>query len=106
MTMLMRLRAFVVGSAALVSLSACGDDSGDPVQPVNGTLVVNVAGLPAGTNSAVTVTGPAAYNRALTTTSSISVPAGTYSVTASEVTVGATRYAATISGSPATVGSN
>jgi hypothetical protein len=103
MTMSMRLRAFVAGTAALLALGACGDDE-PPTQPVqNGSLVVTIAGLPAGTNSTVTITGPAAYSRALTATTTASVAPGSYSVSAAEVTAGATRYTATVTGSPATV---
>ncbi|HYW31890.1 MAG TPA: hypothetical protein VE869_10320 [Gemmatimonas sp.] len=106
MTKFMRLRAFVAGSAALFTLAACGGDD-DPVQPIaNGSLVVNVAGLPAGTNGAVTITGPAAYNRAITATTTASVAPGTYTVTATNVTVGTAQYTATVTGSPATVTSN
>lgn len=106
MTKFMRTRAFVLASVALLALTACSDDE-DPVQPIaNGSIVVNVNGLPAGTNGAVTVTGPAAYSRALTATTTISVPPGSYTVTAAEATAGATRYTATITGSPSTVTSN
>ena len=105
MTMFMRMRAFVAGSAALLALGACGSD--DPVQPTpTGSLVVTVGGLPAGTNPAVTITGPAAYNRALTATTTASVGPGSYTVTATDVTVGSTRYVATVTGSPATVAGN
>jgi hypothetical protein len=107
----MRVRAFVAGTAALLSLlsllslSACSSD--DPVQATpNGSLVVTIAGLPAGANPAVTITGPAAYNRALTATTTASVAPGSYSVTATDVTVGTTRYSAAVTGSPATVSGN
>jgi hypothetical protein len=105
MTMFMRLRALVAGSAALVVLGACGDDA-DPVVASSGTLVVNIAGLPAATNGAVTVSGPAAYNRTLTATSSFTLPAGTYAVAATDVNVGTTRYVASVTGSPATISAN
>ncbi|MGH7470551.1 MAG: PQQ-dependent sugar dehydrogenase [Longimicrobiales bacterium] len=60
-----------------------------------GRLNVTIAGLPAGANAAVSVTGPGGFNRALTVTTTISqlVP-GTYNVAASPVTAGAT-YTAT-----------
>ncbi|MES2523778.1 MAG: hypothetical protein V4617_13820, partial [Gemmatimonadota bacterium] len=106
MTMFMRLRAFVAGSAALISLAACGSDT-DPVQPpANGSLVVTIAGLPAATNGAVTITGPASYNRALTATTTASVAPGSYTVAATNVTAGTAQYIGTVVGSPATVTSN
>jgi hypothetical protein len=67
-----------------------------------GTLQVNVTGLPGGVNAAVQVTGPG-MNQTLTGTNTLSnlVP-GSYTVTASSVTSGAT-YSATVTGSPAAV---
>jgi hypothetical protein len=100
--MFLRLRGAAVGLAALFALTAC-DDETPPVAPANGNLAVTVSGLPAGTNAAVTITGPAAYNRALTATQTVSVPAGSYTVTAAEVTAGTSRYTGTVTGSPATV---
>ena len=105
MTKLLRSRAFVAGVASLVLLSGCGDD---PVTRVisDGTLAVTVAGLPAGSNAAVTIAGPASYNQTITSTSSTSVPPGTYTIAANSVTVGTGTYTAVVSGSPATVTSN
>jgi hypothetical protein len=106
MTMTVRFRAFVSGFAALLALTACGSDA-DPVQTTpNGTLLVNISGLPASTNASVTIAGPAAYSRPLTATTTASVAPGTYTVSATDVTVGTTRYSATVTGSPATVSSN
>jgi len=100
----LRLRTVFAASMAVFALAACGKD--DPVTPtpVNGSLTVTVSGLPAGTNGNVTVTGPS-FTQAVTSTTTISVVAGTYTVSASSVTVGTTVYNATVSGSPVTVAS-
>lgn len=105
MTMLVRIRALVAGAVAVHSLSACGGGA-DPVETATGNLVVNVAGLPNGLAAAVTVTGPAAYSRALSATSTFAVPAGSYAVAASPVSIGTAQYTATVNGSPVTVSAN
>ena len=58
-----------------------------------GGLAVTVTGLPAGTNAAVTVTGPDGFTRAVTETSTIAdlVP-GSYTVAAADVVNGGTTY--------------
>jgi len=60
-------------------LAACSTSSAPPV----GNLVVAVAGLPDGTAGAVVVTGPDSYSQAVTTTTTLSVTPGTYSVSVS-----------------------
>ncbi|HEY0930428.1 MAG TPA: hypothetical protein VGE27_10965 [Gemmatimonas sp.] len=102
MTSFVRLRAMAVAFLAMGALAACSDDD-DPVQPTTGTLAVNVSGLPAGTNAAVTITGPSNYNQTATASTSASVPAGTYTVAAAAVTASSVTYNATVTGSPATV---
>lgn len=59
-----------------------------------GRLTVSVSGLPGSTNAGVTVTGPSGYSQAVTSTTTLQnlVP-GTYTVSASNVTSGATLYA-------------
>lgn len=105
MTMSLRLRAFVTATVAAFALTACGSD--DPVTPpANGSLAVTISGLPAGTNASVAVTGPSAFSQALTASQTLSVPAGSYTVTASNVTVGTTVYNSTVTGSPAAVTSS
>ncbi|MEO7363231.1 MAG: hypothetical protein ABI120_23055, partial [Gemmatimonadaceae bacterium] len=102
----LRLRSLLAASMAMLALGACGDK--DPVTPVvtNGSLAITVSGLPAGTNGTVTVTGPGSFSQAVTATSSISVPPGSYTVTATSVSVSGTTYNATVTGSPATVASS
>jgi hypothetical protein len=102
MTSFVRLRATAAALFAAASLAACSSDDG-PTAPTTGSLAITVAGLPAGTNGAVTVTGPNSFSQSVTGTTTLTVTAGTYTVTASTVTVGTTRYLAAVSGSPATV---
>ncbi len=107
MTTLMRFRAFATTALAVFAFAACGDD--DPVTPqppANGSLAVNVSGLPAGTNASLTVTGPNSFSQAPTGTTTISVAPGSYTVAAASVTANTVQYTATVSGSPATVASN
>lgn len=89
-----RFRSVIAVSAALVVLSACGSDNGGgPTGPTTGTISITVNGLPAGSNAAVTVTGPSAYSQAVTTTTNLtSVPAGTYTVAAAQVSAGTAKY--------------
>ena len=103
-----RLRAIVVTSFGSLLLAACGGDDTptQPVAPLNGTLAVTVAGLPAGVNAAVTVAGPSSYSQSPTATASYSVAPGSYTVTAAQVVSNNVRYNAAIVGSPATVTSS
>lgn len=57
-----------------------------------GLLTVNVTGLPGGVPASVTVTGPGGYNTALTTSQTLTVPVGTYTITASTVSQSGTVY--------------
>src|SRR5687767_4500234 len=61
---------------------------------VTGSLTVTVIGLPAGVNSAITVTGPNAFTRTVTSTTTFTaLETGTYTVTSGEVTTTNDRYA-------------
>lgn len=58
-----------------------------------GALAVTIAGLPAGTDAAVTVTGPGGYNQPVTASETLSgLAPGQYTVTAIPVTDGADQY--------------
>ena len=58
-----------------------------------GSLAVTVAGLPAGVNAAVTVTGPDSYSEQLTASETLAdLAPGQYTVSAASVTGGATTY--------------
>jgi hypothetical protein len=66
--------------------------------PVNyagilGNLAVTITGLPGGASAAVTVTGPGGFNQSLTATQTlVGLTAGTYTVTAANVSSGGTTY--------------
>lgn len=62
---------------------------------ITGDLTVTVAGLPPSTEAAITVSGPGDFSRAVTVTTTLEdLPAGDYTVTAANVTVGGTTYGA------------
>jgi hypothetical protein len=95
--LLFRARQFT--AVALVALvAACGDD--DPVTPLPtpqpGSLTVTITGLPAGTNATVTVTGPNSFSQTLTATQTLTVPAGSYTIAATTITVAGDPFAPTI----------
>ena len=61
-----------------------------------GSLTVTIAGLPAGTDAAVTVSGPNGYSQQLTATQTLEgLGRGRYTVAAGDVTSGTTTYTAT-----------
>lgn len=61
-----------------------------------GSLTVTIAGLPSGTDAAVTVTGPGSFSRPVTATQTLTdLEPGSYTVAAAEVTSGGTRYTVT-----------
>ncbi|MFL5401254.1 MAG: hypothetical protein ACJ8BF_00360 [Gemmatimonadales bacterium] len=69
--------------------------SGDPGGPSSGTLLVTIQGLPSGSSAAVNVTGPNGFVQSLFASQSISsLTPGVYTIAASNVSVGATTYAA------------
>ena len=61
--------------------------------PTTGTLELTVSGLPAGTDAAVTVSGPGGFSAAVKTTTTLTaLTPGTYTVAASDVVSGGTTY--------------
>ena len=75
------------------TLAACHDS---PTEPNTGSLSVAVDGLPPGIQSSVRVTGPNAYSSVLGSSSTLtSLRKGTYTIVASDVTAGGSRYTAT-----------
>ncbi|HJU68302.1 MAG TPA: PQQ-dependent sugar dehydrogenase [Gemmatimonadaceae bacterium] len=60
-----------------------------------GSLTVTIDGLSAGVNGAVQVTGPSGYNQQITTTQTLTVPPGTYTITASPVASSLTTHTPT-----------
>jgi hypothetical protein len=75
--------------------------------PANGSLTITVTGLPVGADPAITVSGPAGYNRSLTSSQTLSalVP-GDYTVTALPVSDGSTQYTPSPSSRSVTMGAN
>jgi hypothetical protein len=81
-----------LSAMALLALLACG---GGPTALTTGNLSVTVGGLPSGTSAAVMVTGPNGYNQPVSGSQTLTqLDAGTYTIAASNVTVGATSYTA------------
>ncbi len=75
------LATFSISFALIAVLVAC---SSSPA-PTTGSLLVNVTGLPTGVAGSVTVTGAAGYSQTITTTTTLDVAPGTYSVSVSAV---------------------
>lgn len=72
--------------------------------PVSGTLTVTIAGLPANVAAGVTVTGPAAYSRVITSTATITgLTAGLYTVAAAQVSASGSTYTGTPASASVTV---
>jgi hypothetical protein len=79
-------------SLVLFATLAC---DGGPGSLSTGNLSILVSGLPAGSFAAVTVTGPDGYSQSVSGNQTLSqLISGTYTVTASSVTVGSTVYSA------------
>lgn len=86
-------RAFVALSLGVIFV-ACRDSAS--TAPSNGQLAVSAAGLPAGAKPAILVTGPASFSQLVDTTRTLTgLPVGSFTLTASDVTSGSVRYAAT-----------
>ena len=76
----------------LAGLAGCGDS---PSEPLRGSLAVEISGVPAGTQVAVTVTGPAGtrFSRVVTASETLSdLAPGTYTLAASPITRDGVRY--------------
>src|SRR5688572_2135161 len=85
----MRLTALSVGIVALIT--ACGD--GGSTGPGSGRLAITITGLPPGVPASVTIAGPDGFQ--FVTGSSRTLAAldpGSYTITASDVTAGGSRY--------------
>ena len=62
---------------------------------VDGILTITVSGLPQGTNASIIVTGPGGFNHGVTATTTLTgLAPGAYTITASNLNVGASIYAA------------
>jgi hypothetical protein len=82
-----------IQSILVLLLLGCG---GDPAGPNSGgTLAVTIQGLPSGSSAAVGISGPGGFSRSLTTSQTFTdLTAGSYTVTATGVTVGGAAYQA------------
>ncbi|MHB1938508.1 MAG: hypothetical protein ACYCOR_18270 [Acidobacteriaceae bacterium] len=60
--------------------------------PVQGTLNLTITGLPAGTPASVTVTGPNGYSSQVTSSQTLQLAPGTYTVVGSPVNAGISNY--------------
>lgn len=90
----------ILGATLLLAFFGC--DS--PSAPKTGSLVLTIVGLPAGTDAAITVTGPTGTSTPLTKAGTLSdLPPGNYTVTAGIVTDKNDKYTAANSPLTATV---
>ncbi|MGO9084658.1 MAG: hypothetical protein ACLP6G_22075 [Terriglobales bacterium] len=67
-----------------MAITACGGGgSGSSLPPTPGGLAVNITGVPSGTTSSVTVSGPAGFNQTISQTTTLTdLTPGTYSIVA------------------------
>ena len=67
--------------------------SGDPTGPTAASLTVSVLGLPGGSSASITVTGPGGFSQPVTATHTFTqLTRGTYTIAATNVTVGTSDY--------------
>lgn len=94
----------LLAAAMALTLAAC-TPGGDPdPDPIPGTLVVIVNGLPSGAEALVTATGPSGVSLSASASETFTgLPAGSYQVSAQTVDHEGVAYAATVTGSPAAV---
>lgn len=82
--------------------AGCGSSTVPP--PEVGALSVTVSGLPANATALASVNGPGGYSHPITKSEMLSgLSPGSYTLSATQVSVGADLYLAAVSGSPATV---
>lgn len=87
--------------AILCLLSACGSQT---AVSARGSLGVTVSGLPSNLSASVTVRGPSGFSQNLSASQTLgNLEPGTYTLTAASISASGLIYAASISGSPATV---
>jgi CARDB len=90
-----------------------GIAGGDPANvsvvyaTAGGSLVVNILGLPSGTDAAVTVSGPGGFNRQVTATATLAgLVSGQYTLTALAVSDGSDQYSPAPSSQTVTIGAS
>ena len=88
-----RLRALFARGILLALVAACHETA---TSPATGSLVVAISGLPASVPAGVIVTGADGYRLVVDSTRTLSsLPSGTYTIAAADVTSGGTRFVAT-----------
>lgn len=100
-----RTRTIALLATALLAVACGSDDDDGPVAPANGTLSITVTGLPTGTNASIAVAGPG-VSQTVTGTQSLTVPAGSYTITPANVTVAGNTFRGTATPATATVTAN
>jgi hypothetical protein len=105
-----RLRAvFLLLYVTLGLLTGCGSSGGNggggttPPPPSTGSLTITVAELPSGASASITVSGPSGYTASVTSTQTLQVAPGSYTVAASSVSAGNSNYYPAIASQSATV---
>lgn len=103
---LRRLTPWLLALASAVALSACATGEPPPQDDEipNGTLVVLLTGLPLDALADVAVSGPGGFTESISASETfLGLTPGVYTLSASSVAFEGIEYAATVSGSPATV---
>jgi hypothetical protein len=103
--------ALLLGAlAAAAAAGACKSDSATSPRTsasVTGSISLSVSGLPSGATGDVVVQGPASYSRAVTGTTTLSdLVAGTYTITARDVSAGSDVYSPSPASQTAVVGTS
>ena len=83
-----------IGLVVLAGCKGGGTGGLDPEPPKPGSVSVTVVGLPNGADAALTLSGPGGYSRSVTASGTIAdLSAGSYTLTAADVTVDGDGYA-------------
>ncbi len=104
-----RLRAVFLLGVTLGLLTGCGSSGGNdgggttPPPPSTGSLTITVSELPSGASASITVSGPSGYSASVTSTQTLQVAPGSYTVAASSVSAGKSNYYPAIASQSATV---
>jgi probable HAF family extracellular repeat protein len=88
------------------ALTACGGGGGSGTStppPSQGSLIVTITSLPSGSAASVTVSGPNGYSTQLTSSQTLQLSPGSYTVAANPVGVGSSTYYSAVASQTATV---
>jgi len=106
---MVRLGAVSLLGVTLGLLTGCGSSGGNggggttPPPPSTGSLTITVSELPSGASASITVSGPSGYSASVTSTQTLQVAPGSYTVAASSVSAGNSNYYPAIASQSATV---